>query len=153
MFNHVLVPLDGSAFAEAALPYALSLATQYKASLTLLRIVSPPRWQSMMEAESPELYEKLCQRAIQDAESYLLYKQEALEAEGFNIHIRVERGEPAAQTILDLAEAEKNDVIVMSTHGRSGLQRWMFGSVAERIIHHAHIPVLLVRPQLEEQES
>ncbi len=147
MFKHILVPLDGSAFAEAALPYAQSLAFQYQAEITLLRVVAPPRWPGALEAELPELIERLNKTAVQDATSYLQYKQEALQALGLNATARIQSGEPAPDLILETARALNSDLIVMSTHGRSGLQRWMFGSVAERVLRHAEIPVMLVRPR------
>ncbi|MCA9973368.1 MAG: universal stress protein [Anaerolineales bacterium] len=147
MFTHLLVPLDGSDFAELALQYALSLAEKYGAELTLLRVVNPPRWQSMMEAESPELFEKLRHSVELDARNYLDYQKTALEQAGYRVQMRIECcDKPPADAILDAVEAWDADAIVMSTHGRSGLQRWMFGSVAERVVRHAQVPVLLIRP-------
>ncbi len=150
MFKHILVPLDGSSFAEASIPYALSLAAQYHAEVTLLRVIAPPRWGSMMEAESPDLFARLSRTAVQDALSYLEYQNEAFQSHQVKVHIRAESGEPAAKYILDIAADAEVDLIVMSTHGRSGLQRWMFGSVAERVTRQATIPVLLVRPAVED---
>jgi nucleotide-binding universal stress UspA family protein len=153
MFKHILVPLDGSAFAEAAIPYALSLAVQYQAEVTLLRVVLPPRWQAMMEAESPALYEKLSRTAEQDAASYLEYQQAALRVHGLQVHIHTESGEAVAELILHVVAELRPDLLVMSTHGRSGLQRWMFGSVAERVLHQAAVPILLIRPTGAQSES
>lgn len=147
MFKHILVPLDGSAFAEAALPYAGSLADKYQAEITLLRVIVPPRWPGALEAESPELIERLSKTAVQDATSYLQYRQESLQAQGLRVTARAQSGEPAPDLILEIAREINCDLIVMSTHGRSGLQRWMFGSVAERVLRHAEIPVMLIRPK------
>lgn len=147
MFKHILVPLDGSAFAEAALPYAQSLALHYQAEITLLRVIVPPRWPGALEAESPELIERLNKTAVQDATSYLQYQQESLQAQGLHVTAHIQNGEPAANLILDMAKEQNSDLIIMSTHGRSGLQRWMFGSVAERVVRQATIPIMLVRPQ------
>lgn len=153
LFKHILVPLDGSAFAEAAIPYARSLAMQYQAEITLLRIVQPPRWQAMMEAESPALYEKLSKTAEQDAASYLEYQQTALRADGLQAHIHIAHGEAVAEIILNVVAELRPNLLIMSTHGRSGLQRWMFGSVAERVLHQATVPILLVRPTAAQIES
>ncbi len=147
MFKHILVPLDGSAFAEAALPYAQSLAGKYQAEITLLRVIVPPRWPGVLEAELPELIERLSKTAAQDATSYLQYRQESLQAQGLRVTARAQSGEPAPDLILEIAKELNCDLIVMSTHGRSGLQRWMFGSVAERVLRHAEIPVMLIRPK------
>jgi nucleotide-binding universal stress UspA family protein len=101
----------------------------------------------MMEAESPELFAKLSKTAVQDAISYLEYRHTAFKPHDITVHVRAEMGEPAAKHILDIANKIEADLIVMSTHGRSGLQRWMFGSVAERVTRQATIPILLIRPQ------
>lgn len=147
MFSHLLIPLDGSPFSEAALPYALSLAQKYNSELTLMQVIMPPQWMPMLEAETPELVDKIRTVNEQKAVNYLNNKVEELRSQGYQVHAEIRQNEPVAEAILEVAAMEHIDGIVMSTHGRSGIDRWVFGSVAERVVHHATVPVLLIRAQ------
>lgn len=147
MFSHLLIPLDGSSFSEAALPYALSLAQKYNSELTLMQVIMPPQWMSMLEAETPEMVDKIRAVNEQKAVNYLNNKVEELRTQGFKVNAEIRQNEPVAEAILEVAAMEHIDGIVMSTHGRSGIDRWVFGSVAERVVHHATVPVLLIRAQ------
>lgn len=149
MFKHLLVPLDGSSFAEGALDYALSLAGQYDAKLTLLQVLPPSQWQweAEMRAELPHLQEEIQAAETGDATAYLRQQEASLSARGYNVTALVIRGRGIPDAILDTAEEEDIDTIVMSTHGLTGVRRWMLGSVASRVVRHATVPVLLVRCQ------
>lgn len=149
MFQHLLIPLDGSSFAEKALPYALSLADNYSSQLTLLRVLPPGRWEweGEMRAELPEGSERVHEVEQSEAELYVAAQKDTLAAQGYTVTGLVVRGRNVAEAILDTAEAEGVDTIVMTTHGLTGLQRWMMGSVAERVSRHALVPVLLVRTE------
>ncbi len=145
-YKHILVPLDGSAFAEMALKDALSLAQAYQSKISLVRVVEPPHLLSAQLAlESAAAFLELGTLLAQEAQEYLAQKQQALQSEGYEVGTLVMEGDVIANQILTAAEQIGADVIVMSTHGRSGIQRWVFGSVAERVLHHAALPVLLVR--------
>ncbi len=147
MFHHILVPLDGSGFAEASLAYALALAKQFNGKITLLRIVPHPQVVlSEYTYESADLFLELRAGALVEAEAYLKAQQNALRQQGYDVYYRVVEGENVAEWILGVADGGDVDAIVMSTHGRSGIQRWVFGSVAEKVMRHARIPVLLIRP-------
>ena len=151
MFSHLLVPLDGSRFAEAAVPYALSLAGQYGARVTLLRVVSPSLWESMMEVEAPDLYDTIAAAALKDARSYMADQTEKMTGGDISVICQVEQSEDStAEAILSVAADEQADLSVMSTHGRSGLERWMFGSVAERVVRYSALPVMVIRPPEDE---
>ena len=126
--HSLLVPLDGSSLSEAILPLLSSVAAGSEASLTLLRVV-PFR--------VPEL--------MQEAEAYLQAIQERLQAEGLTVSSAVLVGDTAAE-IHDYARTHACDLIAMSTHGSTGLQRWLMGSVAERVLHGTEAPLLLYRP-------
>lgn len=146
MFNTILIPLDGSAFAEAALDYALGLARAFDSLLLLVRVVPHPQVVlSEYTFESADLFLELREAALKEAEEYLKTQASRLGDQGFNAHYQVVEGDNVAEWLLDVAADNQVDVIVMSTHGRSGLQRWVFGSIAEKIIRQAAVPVLLIR--------
>lgn len=151
MFNHILVPLDGSGLAESALPIALEVASKFESAITIMRVVLPPHVVSHTTgAAYASLITGLREIAYEEAESYLKAQQGSLRQQGYQVHCKVVDGEPVADIILDVAEGLPVDLIVMSTHGRSGVSRWVFGSVADRILRQASIPILLVRSQQDE---
>lgn len=146
MFDHLLVPLDGSQLAEKALPAALELSTRLQSQLTLLRIVQPPHIITPGRgAEFAELTVTLNQEAHHDAENYLQNQQETLRQQGYEAQIKVVEHEDVAEAIWETAESLHADLIVMCTHGLGGLKRWVYGSVADRVLRHAQIPILLIR--------
>lgn len=145
MFKHILVPLDGSTFSEAALTYATNLAQKFSAELLLVYVMDQSYVQ--LAAELPNLY---TQFHLAQREQYTIYLTEQVEnllAQGIQAQWElVDKGGVSA-SIIDLATEKGCDLIVMSTHGRAGMQRFMFGSVAERVVRHARVPVLLIRPE------
>lgn len=145
-FKRILVPLDGSSLSERALPAARALAQKFESHVILLRVLDIPT--PTAPTSHPEVaigwVREARQHAHEEAESYLEAIQEALCKAGIDTRILLRDRSPA-EDILDVAGAEDIDVIVMSTHGRSGLGRWAFGSVAEKVARHSPCPVLLVR--------
>ncbi len=136
MLQTILVPLDGSRLAEQALPYAMRLARSSGGRLVLVQatLTEPLPGQAELVARAA---------ATRRAEIELDVLVDRLRGEGLTAEARVYY-ENAATAILDAAAQEDADVIVMSTHGRSGLGRWIYGSVADRVLRTAPIPVLLV---------
>jgi len=143
-YKHILVPLDNSKLAELALPDAVTLAQLNKAAITLLHVIPPSHLPSANYPITPVLIDQFIDDQREWALSYLSEVRSRLRAEGITIHIAVEVG-LAAETIIDYAAEYQVDLIVMSTHGRSGLQRWVYGSVADKVLRGAHVPVVLVR--------
>jgi nucleotide-binding universal stress UspA family protein len=133
----VLVPLDGSMLAELALNFAESLARASGARLILLRVVVPYSFGGTNEAEARA-------KAIDEAERYLAGLVDRLVQHGIEAEATVLYGE-AAPSIVDVARLRAVDLIAMCTHGRGGLGRWVYGSVAERVLATAPTAVLLVR--------
>jgi nucleotide-binding universal stress UspA family protein len=149
MFKHILIPLDGSPLAEAALPAALKLASELDSTITLVRVVRPPYVVTNVGGSTyAELVMGLRQKAIEEATAYLKAFQGSLRQQGYVVHSHVCEGESPAELILEVAEAQDIDLIVMCTHGRGGLSRWVYGSVADKVLRYAHVPVLLVRADL-----
>jgi nucleotide-binding universal stress UspA family protein len=142
MFNRILVTLDSSELAERAIAPALELARKFESEIILLRV-------PVVEAQIAVAYgmgvpyEADLKRSQEEAEGYLYSWKMKLLGSGVNIRTEVVSGAPS-EVILDVADAEHADLIVMSTHGRSGLSRLMYGSVAESVLRGSQIPVLLI---------
>jgi nucleotide-binding universal stress UspA family protein len=152
--KRILVPLDGSPLAEEALPLAMTLARKHKSQLILLRA-----WRlfPLSPKEGPPghiyyYYSHHCQEIelviCEEAKVYLHSQQAKLQAQGFNVRI-VLRDNVPTQAIVNAALTEDIDLIVMATHGRRGLARWLLGSIADEVVCQAPCPVLLVRQNKE----
>lgn len=137
--DKILVPLDGSTLAEAALPTAIDLLAEGPtATLMLLRAAEAP---TLSTADTIEAQV----RVMREAEDYLASVAARLTGFGVKgVKTSVWYG-PSAPAIVEAAGVGKVDMIVMSTHGRSGLGRLVLGSVAESVLRSTHTPILLVR--------
>jgi nucleotide-binding universal stress UspA family protein len=141
VFEKILVPLDGSPLAEKALPYATFLAKREGGRLFLVRAVE--LWAATLHGAIEEELDKKPQ-----AEAELSATASVLTAQGLKTEQTVYLGEAAG--VIDLvATTQDVDLIVMSTHGRSGFARWAYGSVAERVLRSSTRPVLLVPAHTE----
>lgn len=144
MYTRILVPLDGSKLAEVALPHAVTLAKQSKGTVLLVRVMQPLT--AMVIPEGAYIDWDRVQAEIEaEARAYLADASARLAAEGVTVQTQLKTGDPA-EAIIETAKAIGADVIVMATHGRSGLGRWVLGSVADRVVRAATAPVLLIRP-------
>jgi nucleotide-binding universal stress UspA family protein len=150
MYRKILVPLDGSSFSESILDHAKAVISNCSVApeLVLLTVVEPFPSKSLRAGDS--WVDKIQKEAIRVAANYLNQLVEKLHSEGIKAEGVVIEGGPA-QAILDYAEKNNIDLIIMSTHGRSGISRWVFGSVATRILHHSPVPVLVARPPGQKQ--
>lgn len=138
MYTTILAPLDGSELSERALPIAISLAQATGAKLVLVRATSSPVPPGI-DTPEPE------RKEVEQAGAYLADIADRIKAHGVEVETAVQFAEPAEGIAIE-TRAHKADIIVMCTHGRSGLGRWFFGSVAERVLTQTTVPVLLVRP-------
>jgi nucleotide-binding universal stress UspA family protein len=137
--DKILVPLDGSDLAEAAIANALQMAGSNASTLMLLR-AAEARVLPGVDPINAQI------EVVQEAEAYLATVKAKLERDGVQrIQTNVWYG-PAAPAIIEAARVQKADLIVMSTHGRSGLGRLVFGSVAESVLRGTTCPILLIRP-------
>jgi universal stress protein A len=143
--NRILVPVDFSAHSEKAIRYATTLANKFGARLSLLHVVEDPfvtgAWQAEVFVPNiPELLNDL----IRAAKTQLAERKKNLAAHGFIIETAVITGRPAT-AIVEYASTGEFDLIVMGTHGRTGLSHALLGSVAERVVQKAPCPVLTAR--------
>jgi nucleotide-binding universal stress UspA family protein len=148
--HQILIPLDGSPLAEQALPCATMLAQKLPAELVLLRAVSLPTDIREILDQNGVLIEAPLKQLDTEAHDYLDQVAGQLKKTGLRVH-PVVRHEPAAEAIVDYAENAGVQQIIMATHGYSGISRWTHGSVAERVLQLARVPLFLVRAQGEER--
>jgi len=144
MYQRIVVPVDGSELAELAIPHAEELSRLTGAELHLVRvvdIVSGHAYGAYIALEATGYAEALNAETIECAE-YLSDLRNQLADRGLRVTTETRRG-PAAHELTQCVEP--GDVIVMATHGRGGVRRWLIGSVAEEVIRHSPVPVLLVR--------
>jgi nucleotide-binding universal stress UspA family protein len=145
--RRVLIPLDGSALSEQALDPGLALATALHLEVTLLRAVPriPPTDVASLEKMERGLGLRLGSELEREAEDYLRDLITARASLGLDLKWTVS-DEPAALAILHHAETHAVDLIAMSTHGRSGLRRWVYGSITEKVMRGAGCSMLIIRP-------
>ena len=144
MFQRILVPLDGSSRAERALPVAAQLARASHGSVLLMEVVSPPIDYGGALAQTALLTEQAIETGIEEATSYLQSVAQSATLAEIETKIEVLFG-LVAQGILDVAQSRRADLIVMCSHGRTGFKRLVLGSVAQKIVHHSPVPVLVLR--------
>jgi len=142
----IIVPLDGSELSEKALPYAVTLAKKAGLKIILVRAYALPA-QGLIQGEYSFDTRELTNELKQQAEHYLHQKARQLFAEGLEKVSTVSLAGNAASEIIDFGRKTPNALIVMTTHGRSGLAQWMLGSVAGRVVRLSGYPVLLIRPE------
>ena len=136
-FDRILVPMDGSDCAEMILPKLEKLATDLKASIALLQVVIAHTFPGTDPTDAEVA-------VVRKAEEYLDKIKKKLEAKGLKVDTHVRYGVDAEE-ILDHAAQKDIDLVAMTTHGRSGVKRFLIGSVAEKILRHSPKPVFLVR--------
>jgi nucleotide-binding universal stress UspA family protein len=168
MYSRVLVPLDGSALGEAVLQHVARLVKGTNASVTLLTVSPTPErmgkikvvagevdtvaaqfqnlpLQEMHYFNEGETEQQATGRVKEDADSYLAKAAQPLRQAGADVNHDVLVGDEPAEAIADYATEHGFDVIAMATHGREGVSRLIAGSIAEKVLHRAGVPVLLVQ--------
>ena len=138
--KHLLVPTDFSEDADRAIDYAVGLAQELKASLTLMT--------ATYIGDTPEVSQSYIEKIRAEAQQRIEAVRQRVEDIGVAVKVVMMNG-PPAQRIIETAQKESADLIVMGTHGRTGLRHMLIGSVAERVVRHATCPVLVVPSQTE----
>jgi nucleotide-binding universal stress UspA family protein len=147
MYRMVLVPLDGSAFAEQALPFAASIVRQTSAQMQIIRSHSPA---ALLAPDSEFVVDtSLDERVRKEEEAYLKTMVETLRAAAGVGATPILLPSFASEAICAHARASHADLIVMATHGRGGLSRFWLGSMADAMIRSVHVPLLLIHPKEE----
>ncbi len=150
----MLVPLDGSALAEEVVPIATELASRLTLEIVLVRVLTriyfaPPDTILPLFSQNVLDQKELWAQARAEVNEYLASKVEELHAQGLphvsSLLLESSAGGAAAE-IIDLARTTPANLVAMSTHGRSGVGRWVLGSVTERVVRYSNDPVLVLRP-------
>ncbi|MGH7279552.1 MAG: universal stress protein [Candidatus Rokuibacteriota bacterium] len=141
--RRMLVPLDGSPVAETIIPFVSRIARPLGLEIVLLRAVPavPPQ---VVEGGARHMVIDNTDRLRQEADDYLRATADGLSTNGFRVLTAVRVGDAATEIVAGARECQV-DVIAMTTHGRTGLGRLLFGSVAEAVLRRAHVPVLTMR--------
>lgn len=154
MFKHILVPLDGSELAESVLPLVQSLTKQLGAKVTLLRVVDTNAITRAVVPATPEgagfapemqdIIDETIAAEVKEATDYLAEVSKRLE--GVNVAAEVREGMPTEE-LLEAVESKDVDTAIIASHGRSGLSRTLFGSVADHLVRHSGKPIIVINPK------
>ena len=142
MYTKMLIPLDGSKTSEKVLPYARYLAGRLKIPVELLAVIDMADRATHIPAEKARFFDSMIEEGVKSSENYLCGVAGTFG--DADVKCTVEKGEADA-VIIEKGEADKGMLICMATHGRSGLDRFLLGSVAEDVLRAAANPLLLVR--------
>ena len=151
MYTKILVPLDGSATAEAALPYVEALAVGFKTSVELLSVIDVGAMTAYLSADKVPQLDGIVGKEEENSRTYLESVVKNYSA-SFTATCQVVRGDPA-EAILEASSKDRNILIAMATHGHSGAKRWLLGSIAEKVLRNSTCPVFLVRASEAETEA
>jgi nucleotide-binding universal stress UspA family protein len=147
--NHILITLDGTPLAEAAVEPGMAIARCLGCRVTLLRVATMPTLEQASAAELEQvergLSDGMRERFYREIRHYLDSVGQPYRAEGLQVE-SLAIGGPVASAIVETAEIFGNQLIVMATHGRTGLRRWLQGSVTEKVLHGAHCSMLIIHP-------
>jgi nucleotide-binding universal stress UspA family protein len=149
LYKKILVPLDGSKLAECVLPHVEKLAESGVAKeIILLRVCESPSIIADYPESKGKTWEKHVERMTANAQQscslYINDVEKDLKDKGFKVKTESSLGKPAEE-IVNYANKNKVDLIVMASHGRSGVNRWAYGSVADKVLRSTCVPVLLVK--------
>ncbi len=147
MYQHVMVPLDGSKLAECVLPHLKAIVKGCQAkAVTFVRVLEPLMISSDDSgvALTEEQWQILTKQQRLDADNYLGQVVSQIDYHGTAVHSEVVNGS-VAESLSDWAKKNNVDLIIVATHGRSGVSRWVWGSIADRILRSSCVPVFMVR--------
>jgi nucleotide-binding universal stress UspA family protein len=156
MYSKILVPLDGSKLGECTLGHVRDIATGCgMAEIVLLTVTESENFFVQYETNLAQMNREVAEKeksealSMQKAQTYLNAISDNLKKAGLNVKtevIKETNSQDPAEVILDYTKNNNVDLIVIATHGRSGITRWAFGSVADRIVRHSKVPVLTITP-------
>ena len=144
MFKQILVPLDGSTRAEQALPVATRLARASSGSIVLMQGAKFPMDSGGGYTQAPLLTEQMIETELDNVDNYLKTVATSEALAGISIKTEAMFGQPL-QDILSVVESRRVDLVVICSHGRTGLMRWALGSIAQALTHQSPVPLLILR--------
>lgn len=148
-YQKILVPLDGSGWGQRAIPHAVEIARNFQGcELILLHVFTPPAREYADQIALGRGDDQV-QQVREQMKQYLIGLRSELRNESVTVRTHLIEGTGVAHLICDYVHSEGIDLVVMSTHGRTGLKRLLFGSVARDVMECLDVPVLLVQPGKE----
>lgn len=144
-YKRICVPIDGSGWAKRAIPHAVDIARANNAEIILLHIFQPPAAE-FIDQVALAGQENQIDLARQQMKQYLMGLRNELRDENIDVRVQWVEGQGVSNLICDYVNGEGIDLVVMSTHGRSGIARFLFGSVANQVMQGIKAPVMLIRP-------
>jgi len=142
MYTRIIIPLDGSQVAEQVLPYARFLAKALAIPVNLLQVIDLDAVALLANPEQGRYIDTVLDDLTRDGRAYLQTVAQSIA--GASVECLVEKGK-AEEVLIEHAAADKDSLMIMATHGRSGIQRWLLGSVADKVLHGTTNHVLLIR--------
>ncbi len=144
-YKKIIVPIDGSGWSERAIPHAVDIAQNNDAEVILLHVFKPPASDYVGEIALAGQDESLM-ALREDMKQKLMALRGQVRSEGVDVRVQFIEGVGVAGIICDFINEENADLVVMSSHGRTGVTRWLFGSVAHKVMQEVNIPVMIIRP-------
>ncbi|MDQ7028237.1 MAG: universal stress protein [Anaerolineae bacterium] len=144
-YKKIVVPIDGSGWSERAIPHAVDIARNNNSELILLHVFKPPANEYIGEIALANQEEQL-QQLREEAKQHLMALRNQIRSEKVTARVQFIEGTGVASIICDYINGEDVDLVVMSSHGRTGIRRWLFGSVAQKVMQDVSVPVMLIRP-------
>ena len=144
MYKSILVPLDGSKRAERILPHVEELALRFGAEVIFIRVIEPLVSKIGIHGSNPEMYIDIVDYLIKESEAYLNALKGEFREKGISVKTIVGR-DTVVNNIISVSDSEDVDLIAMASHGRTGLGRVFYGSVAAGVLHQVDRPLLLIR--------
>jgi nucleotide-binding universal stress UspA family protein len=146
MYKNILAPLDGSELSECSLDHVTAIAKGCQVpNVVLLHVLEPHDRYAGYTGISTEMLEDIRKQFQTQNKEYLEKVADKLKKKGLNVKTAIVEGKPSEE-ILNYAQKNQVDLIIMSTHGSSGLSRWAFGSVADKVTRHSPVPVMVIAP-------
>jgi len=144
-YQKIIVPLDGSGWSERAIPHAVEIARSNNAEIVLLHVFKPPASEYTDQLALAGQGEQINQMR-DEMKQYLMSIRNQLRGQKVDVSVQVIEGVGVANLICDYVNDSDADLVVMSTHGHTGMRRFLFGSVANKIVQDVETPVMLIRP-------
>lgn len=151
-YTKIVCPIDGSGWADRAVPHAARIAKNNDAELILLHIYHSPL-SEYKDSLSLARQDSLIDQERERIKNHIIGLRTDLRSQGIKVRGHIIDGRDPAHNIVRYVRAEAADLVVMSTHGRTGLARFIFGSVAHKVMQALNVPVMLVRPDKAEEEA
>lgn len=144
-YKKIVVPVDGSGWSERAIPHAVDIARTNESEIILLHVFKPPA-QEYIDSISLAGQEDQLQGLREERKQQLMALRNQVRSEKINVRVQFIEGTGVAGIVCDFINDEEADLVVMTSHGRTGVSRWLFGSVAQKVMQGIDVPVLIVRP-------